>query len=201
MPTCVRVLFVNGSDRNFYCSHEAAAYIGGTEQTPWLPRSPEEEDAASTPPPGEPVIVTAREMQSLPIASGGLSVQPDRGWALVNMDTIVYTGAQEQVFDIVLLGVPVQVRVEPVEYSWDFGDGSPVVVGTDPGAPWPDYTVAHAYDRAGTVQISLTTQWAGRFQVAGSPDWLPVNGRAVTHEVTEPIEIVTATPKLVVPGG
>ncbi|MFC4555309.1 PKD domain-containing protein [Georgenia faecalis] len=198
---CWLILFTNGRDREWISSCDVPALVGGTELTPsfeWA--TPADPAAPGEPvplPPGEPVIVTAQDLQSLPIDSGGLTVQPDRGWVLVNMETIALTGAREHTLETVVLGVPVQVRVAPVEFSWDFGDGSAPLVGTDPGAPWPDHTVAHTYTVAGDAQLTLTTQWEGAFLVEGSPDWIPVTGRAVTQEVSDPFEVVTATPRLV----
>jgi hypothetical protein len=200
IPECREVEYREGRDRDMISSCNVFALVG-TERTPWWDPTvtPEQIDevVASA---GAPIVVTAEEMQSLPIDSGGLTVQPAQPWVLVNMDTIVMTGATDQILETTVLGVPVRVWVTPVEYAWDFGDGT-VEVGTDPGSQWPDYTVAHAYTSPGVVQISLTTQWEGVFQVAGSPDWLPVQGRAVTQETSEPIEAVTAVPRLVVPGG
>ncbi len=193
-PTCPLTRYTQGK---YWV--EVDACLGGTEWTPWFedvaPGEPPPDGPAA--PPGQQVIVTAEDVQSLPIDSGGLVVQPAQPWVLVNLDTVVMTGARAQVLETVVLGVPVRVRVVPVEYAWDFGDGSAPVVTTDPGAPWPEHTVAHAYTAAGAVQISLTTQWEAQFQPVGTAGWLPVTGRASTTEVSEPIEVVTATPRLV----
>ena len=141
---------------------------------------------------------TAQEMQSLPIDPGTLTMQPDRGNVLINIDTVAYTDAVPQTFATAVLGAPVTVRVWPVEYAWDWGDGT-VFTTTDPGAPWPQYTVGHTYLRATaegeTRTITVTTSWHGDFSVAGGPPQ-PVDGTAVTSTATTPFEVITASTSL-----
>ncbi|KAE8764421.1 hypothetical protein [Georgenia thermotolerans] len=160
-------------------------------------------DITAAPPPGDPaeetapIVVTAQDIQRLPIAPGGLTVQPDQGWVLVNIDTIVWTEAAAQTFSTVVLDTPVDVRVRPADFTWDFGDGSAPVRTTDPGAPFPNHTVSHGYTGAADGrQVTVTTRWAGEFQVAGSGVWQPVQGFAVTTESSAPFEVRTATTAL-----
>ncbi|WP_345215829.1 hypothetical protein [Georgenia halophila] len=157
------------------------------EVTPEEPAEPE--DQAEPEPESEPIIVTAEELATLPIDPGGLTVQPDRGWVLVNKETVVYTGAGEQTFNITLLGTPVEVHVVPIDYTWDFGDGTETTT-TEPGAPWPNHTVWHTYTDADVTRtITLTTRWVGEFEVADSGVWLPVNGVATTTTSSDPFEV------------
>lgn len=144
----------------------------------------------------EQLVISREDVQSLLVNSGSLVVQPDQAWVLVNTDTIVLTDAVEHTIGTQVLGLDIDVRVTPVLFTWDYGDGSPPVTGTDPGAPWPNHTVSHLYDAAGTVTISLRTEWDAAFRVEGTSTWLPVSGRAVTVTTTDPIEVVTATPRL-----
>ena len=149
-------------------------------------------------PPAVPIVVTAEDLQRLPIAPGGLVVQPDRGWVLVNLETIVWTDAAEQTFSTVVLGTPVQVRVEPIDFTWDFGDGSAPLVTSDPGAPFPNHSVSHFYTSAAEQrQVTLTTRWAGEFEVNGSGVWQPVVGVATTSETSRPFEVRAAETSLV----
>ncbi|GAA1645551.1 hypothetical protein [Georgenia ruanii] len=156
-------------------------------------------DVTAIPPPGDPsqqtppVVVTAQDIQRLPIAPGGLTVQPDQGWVLVNIDTIVWTEAAAQSFSTVVLDTPVDVRVRPADFTWDFGDGAGPVRTTDPGAPYPNHTVSHVYTGAAEGRtVTVTTRWAGEFRVAGSGVWQPVQGFAVTTESSAPFEVRTA---------
>src|SRR5690606_5124105 len=84
----------------------------------------------------------------------------------------------------------------PALYTWDFGDGSPPLTTTDPGRAWPDHTVSHIYRAPTTARISLRTEWDAVFRVEGTDVWVPVTGRAVTTATTDPIDVVTAPPRL-----
>lgn len=141
-------------------------------------------------------MVTREDVQSLLVTSGNLVVQPDQPWVLVNTDTIVMTDAEEHILGTQVLDLDVDVRVTPALFTWDFGDGSAPVTGSDPGAPWPDHTVSHVYREASDVTISLRTEWDAAFRVEGTSTWVPVTGRAVTTASTDAIEVVTATPRL-----
>src|SRR5699024_7914663 len=110
---------------------------------------------------GDELVTAVREYVRVRIAPASLVVQPDQDWHLVNLPVIVRTEPVAQDFATELLGLPVQIRAEPVSYSWDFGDGSPVVNTTDPGAAYPNQTIEHAYAEAGEYQITLITYWSG----------------------------------------
>src|SRR5699024_1495330 len=112
---------------------------GPTEESP-SPEPEESEDSEESEP--EPVFITltASEFAELPLATPEVTVQPDRGWVLVNMETVVYADDAPQVLTTELLGVPVAVRATPVEFAWDFGDGAAPVVTTSGGQPWPNQT-------------------------------------------------------------
>lgn len=166
------------------------------EWTPWF-ENQEGEDAEQTgETPGELIVVSREDVQTLIVNPGNLIVQPDRSWVLVNADTIVMTDASEHILSTRVLDLDIDVRVTPVLFTWGFGDGSAPVTGTDPGAPWPDHTVSHVYGSPGSVSISLRTEWDAAFRVEGTSTWIPVTGRAVTTQSTDPIEVVTATPRL-----
>lgn len=129
-----------------------------------------------------------------------VKVQPkDR--TLVNLDTIVYT--DESVVStntITLLGFPIVIEATPVSYSWNFGDGTSPLLTTTPGKPYPSKEVTHKYLKRGAVRLTLTTNYAARFNVAGT-GWQYVEGTIpVTGPVT-PLEVREAVPVLVEPGG
>lgn|SRR5690625_2714847 len=167
------------------------------EWTPWREQDEgEEADAESAVEPPQLIIVTREDVQSLIVQPGKLIVQPDRPWVLVNTETVVMTDAAEHIVGTEVLGLDVDVRVTPVLFTWDFGDGSVPVSGSDPGAPWPNHTVAHSYRQEGTAVISLRTEWDAAFRVEGTSTWLPVAGRAVTAQTAHPIQVVTASPRL-----
>lgn len=117
----------------------------------------------------EQIVATmAQQFQTLPLASSGITHQPDGDWAMVNIDFIVMTDPSPQTLTTTLLGVGVAVRATPVHYSWDFGDGSPPKPTSDPGQPYPGQTVTHVYSSASdAVAVTLTTQWRGELQIGG----------------------------------
>lgn len=139
----------------------------------------------------EQIVATmAQQFQTLPLASSGITHQPDGDWAMVNIDFIVMTDPSPQILTTTLLGVDVAVRATPVHYSWDFGDGSPAATTSDPGQPYPGQTVTHVYSSASdAVAVTLTTQWRGELQIGGQGPWLPIAGYATTTDTTAPIEI------------
>lgn len=137
------------------------------------------------------------EFRRLPIAPGGIVVQPSQGWSLVNLETIVHTAGEAQTFSTSVLGIPVDVRATPVRYSWSFGDGSAPLVTADPGSPWPEPTVTHSYATTGTHIIGLATQWAGEYQIGGSASWQAIDGFATTTESAPPLEVRSAENALV----
>ena len=189
---CPPVLYTYGAYRQVITDCEGA---GGTEYAPYFERvegGPVDPREVRV----QVITVTREEVQRIIVDSGELIVQPGRPWVLVNAETVAMTDAAERIVGTQVLEVDVEVRVTPVLYTWDFGDGSAPLTGTDPGAPWPNHTVSHVYETPGTVTISLRTEWDAAFRVAGTSTWLPVAGRAVTTQSTDPIEVLTATPRL-----
>ncbi len=138
----------------------------------------------------------SRELARLPLAPSPVSVPPN-GWVMVNMDTVVFTSGDAQVFDLLVLGTPVRVSARPVTFSWDFADGSAPLVTSDPGRPYPHQTVTHTYTRGGSYVVALTTTWTADFQVIGSGTWNPVPGTATTTSPGAPLQVYEARSHLV----
>lgn len=139
----------------------------------------------------------ARAFQEMQIAPSEVNVQPPDGWTLVNVDTIAFTDREPRRVSTELFGIPVEIRAVPSDYSWDFGDGTAPLSTTDPGAPYPEHTIAHAYAKQGTATISLTTRWGGQFRLAGEPTWRDVPGEATTVSASGSLEILEARARLV----
>ncbi|MFI2752596.1 PKD domain-containing protein, partial [Cellulomonas sp. P22] len=117
-------------------------------------------------------------------------------------------GDQPQELTTTLLDFPITVRATPTQYTWDFGDGSTPLTTTDPGAPfpadghvdagrYPDGVIGYPYPHLGTFTITLTTTWAGQYQVAGTTTWLPVTGTATTTTTHTPVTVLESRTHLV----
>lgn len=139
----------------------------------------------------------ARAFQEMDITPSEVNVQPPDGWTLVNVETIAFTDRNSRTVSTSLFGIPVEIRAVPSSYSWDFGDGSNPLTTTDPGAPYPAHTIAHAYGQQGAATISLTTTWHGQFRLAGQPTWHDVSGEATTVSSSGSLEIMEARARLV----
>ncbi len=124
-----------------------------------------------------------------------LTLQPDRGWGLVNIETIVSTDPNPVTLRTDLLGIGVTVEATPRRWTCDFGDGHSLATSS-PGHAYPDHDVFHEYEQPGTT-TTLTAEWAGRYQVDGSPLWRDVDGTATTATNTAPFTSEERTRRLV----
>ncbi|HET6297057.1 MAG TPA: PKD domain-containing protein [Kribbella sp.] len=119
---------------------------------------------------------------------------------LVNLDTIVYTTESGISTDVVtLLGFPVEVEATPISYTWNFGDGGPKLITTTPGKPHPAKEITHKYLKRASVNLTLTTNYAARFNVAGT-GWqyvagtVPITGPATALLVREAVPVLVDPP-------
>ena len=61
------------------------------------------------------------------------------------------------------------------------------------GAPYPNYTVSHAYEVTGNgYVIKLRTSWSARWRIAGQAQWHQVNGTVTTTETSSPFNLYFA---------
>ena len=105
---------------------------------------------------------------------------------------MVWTSPNKQTFNITLLGTPIEVEATPVSFNWDWGDGQSFET-TDPGTPYPNYTVSHAYEVTGNgYVIKLRTSWSARWRIAGQTQWHQVNGTVTTTETSTPFNLYFA---------
>lgn len=143
------------------------------------------------------ITFTLADFRRLPLPPGDATVQTAaNNQVLVRTRTNVYVDAPEQTYDVTLLGTPVAVRAVPVQYNWDFGDGTEALTTTDPGAPYPDLTTWHTYESGGDHAITLTTSYAGEFSVAGGP-FQPIAGTADITGPPLPVTVITTDNRLV----
>lgn len=150
---------------------------------------------------GEEVVelptFTLQDFRTLAVAPAASAVQPAPD-TLRGMHTNVWAEARPQQFSTELGGFPVQVRAVPVQYAWDYGDGTALGPTELSGAPlaegaWDVETdTSHVYTETGDYAVSLTTWFSGEYSVAGGP-WLPVAGLNDVASAPVPISVWRST--------
>ncbi|MCR6688978.1 hypothetical protein [Cellulomonas sp.] len=141
---------------------------------------------------------TEADLRRLKIDALEVNQQPAAGPVLVQRRTIVFTKPEDRELRAVLFdSFGVDVVVTPVEYEWDFGDGSTLTT-TEPGRPYPAFDLTHVYTELADRQITLTTTWTGRYRVDADPlhRWRDVEGTATTVDVGDEFEVVSLRTRL-----
>lgn len=121
------------------------------------------------------------EFQKLPVAPGTVTAQPSPN-TLRGAETNFFAEATEQHFDITILAQAVHVVAKPVQYTWNYGDGTSLGPQTAAGGPlpqdrWGEKTpTSHAYNLTGDFSVVLTTHFQGTYSVNGGPP-LPIPGQ------------------------
>ncbi|WP_418275952.1 hypothetical protein ACNHYB_13990 [Isoptericola jiangsuensis] len=176
--------------------------------------------------PGDVAAEAERAFAALQVTAPRATVQATRP-LLVNVRYPVQANAEPLEEQVTLLDVPVLIRAEPVEYTWDFDDpftpGGGTLTTTDEGRWWQegqdepdDSWVGHTYTHlghpdtdAGTrrddegdwyrddVTITLTTTWQGRFQLVGTSTWTDIDGTITTTSTIDPLRVTEARVRLV----
>lgn len=135
-----------------------------------------------------------RAWDTMPIRANTITIQPGTGWVLTTVPTIVYVDRAARTMNTTLLGTPVIIRATPSAYTWGWGDGSGPTVTTQPGAAYPNQTVAHTYmHREGPVTVTLTTSWHGSYSTNGGATWNDAPGTA--HTTSTPVTITVYNPR------
>ncbi len=122
-----------------------------------------------------------RQFESLPINAGTVVAQPSPH-TLRGAETNFYAEASEQQFDVTMFGQRVHVVATPVQYTWNYGDGTalgpqPSMGGPLPQERWGEKTrTSHAYAETGDFQVVLTTSFQGTYSVNNGPP-LPIPGQ------------------------
>ena len=122
-----------------------------------------------------------KQFQNLPVNAGAVVAQPSPH-TLRGAETNFYAEAAEQQFDITMFGQKVHVVATPVQYTWNYGDGTvfgpqPSMGGPLPQDRWGEKTrTSHAYASTGDFQVVLTTSFQGTYSVNSGPP-LPIPGQ------------------------
>jgi len=133
------------------------------------------------------------EFQKLPIAAGKATAQPSPH-TLRGAETNFFAEAAQQQFDIKILAQDVHVVAKPVEYTWNFGDGTSLGPTTTPGGPlpqdrWGEKTAtSHIYAQTGDFSVVLTTHFQGTYSVNGGPP-LPIPGQGQFNSPPQTVSV------------
>jgi hypothetical protein len=134
-----------------------------------------------------------KQFESLPINAGTVVAQPSPN-TLRGAETNFYTDASEQKFDVTMLGQNVRVVATPVQYTWNYGDGTvfgpqPSMGGPLPQERWGEKTrTSHVYADTGDFQVVLTASFQGTYSVNNGPP-LPIPGQGQFSAPPAPISV------------
>ena len=174
---------------------------GPTRCQPFVPTTPDPKPTTVVVQPPRPADVTWEQIlaqsKDVLFAQLRVKVQP-AGRTLVNLDTIVHTDQSKiSTVTVALLGFPVVVEATPMSYTWNFGDGATLTTNS-PGKPYPSKEITHKYMKRGSVSVSVITNYAARFNVAGT-GWQYVDGTVPITGPATALLIREAVPVLVDP--
>ncbi len=142
--------------------------------------------------PGMSMADVRRAFRQVDFAKPRLASQPGGGWTLVNLDTYYLVqwpkaGVRPgQVVTVRLLGHRVKIRPRIDTYLYDYGDGQTLRT-TDPGAPYPNGRITHAYQHTGDVRVAVTARYTADFAI----DHGPYRALDDTIDLTSPTRTIT----------
>jgi hypothetical protein len=138
------------------------------------------------------MILSAAKRLGLPALE--VRVQP-AGKTLVNFPTIFYTRPRPFDHTITLLGQSIEIRAQPAQYEWLFGDGQ-TLAGDRPGRPYPAKDITHTYaDAHLTVHPRVDVTYSIRYRIGGS-GWEQLADTVTVPGPAASLRIAEATPVL-----
>ncbi|WP_156155759.1 hypothetical protein [Demequina phytophila] len=130
-----------------------------------------------------------REWTELRPEPSEMSLQPGTGVVYATVPTIAIADDSQRFHNAILLGAEVEIRATPANYTWTWGDGEETTTD-DPGAPYPNATVTHAYGRSlDAATVTLTTTWSGEWR-AGGGTWSPFDTTIATTSPGVALEVL-----------
>ncbi len=122
---------------------------------------------------------------NLPIEGGTVMFEEELlGFGYVNQHTNVFAEVSTQSFTESLLGIEVDIRAIPVEYRFNYGDGTTKTT-SNPGGPAEQQVAtgaldtetptSHVYQDTGTYPVEVTTTFIGEYRLPGGA-WTSISG-------------------------
>lgn len=145
--------------------------------------------------PSEPVVnepeIIEPDAPPMPVVTledfRNLDIQPSKiesdsgGFGLIRANTNFYATEEFQTLSTVMLEQQVAIQAIPVQWTFDYGDGTAPLVSSSPGGPQREFnqqtTTSHAYQDTGTFPVNVSTAYRGQFSVNGGP-WIAIPGTA-----------------------
>lgn len=133
--------------------------------------------AGSTPAAGRPAVAIDDLAQ---LFAPDPQIESDNGGRGVrHAETNFYTDTEVRTMQTTIGGERVEMRLTPITFTWNYGDGTPTVTTTTGGAPQTGFNTptptSHVYAETGQYQVTLTTVFVGEVRYPGE-DWQQVDG-------------------------
>ena len=159
-------------------------------------------------PDNSPQSLAIREFYSTKVTVPTPTIAP-KTTTYANFPNIYWSDVKtyEQPTDITAANV--RLKLIPVSYRWDFGDGETMTL-EDAGKPYDpaltkttydaeeNYDNIHRYRELGTFDVTLTVVFHGQYSVNGSA-WTNIAGSLTATSPAHPITVREARAQLVVP--
>ncbi|WP_051259233.1 hypothetical protein [Schaalia suimastitidis] len=128
-------------------------------------------------------------LASVTINGAGLVMQPAQ-YAYIDFAQLAHATTPTQTHTVTLMGTPVTITLHATNFTFDFGDGTPPITSSTPGAPYPDMTISHHYTHTHPARVlTLTTTWAAHIVNPFTGEEVHVDGALSTTERTQPFPV------------
>lgn len=138
------------------------------------------------------IIITPEKFRSYPIKGSRIQSSPNK-FSLRNGHTHFWASKETQAFKSNLSGANVRIKAIPIQWNWNYGDGSKRNLNF-PGEAMPGHTLhdetptSHSYSETGKFGVNVTTLYRGEFSVDGGP-WQAIPGQAAVPSNTLPMDV------------
>lgn len=154
---------------------------------PPVPDMTDPDEPEFIPPTTEEIIIAG--VGSTVVAGSGLVVNPS-AMPYVGIPTLVHATTTTQTLSIRVLDYDVPIYLHANWFSFDFNDGTPPLITSDPGAPYPAKINYHVYTEPfETNHITLITQWSGTATNPFTGQTVTIQGVVHTLEVSPDFEV------------